>query len=319
MKILLLLFISFNIFASDLLTAYRNDGIKDIQKQLDFELTKRTYWGDFLKTTDLTFGYIEKYSSLLACEKDFSKLSLYTKDENGTFTFKKHYDAFTGKAKGDKSKEGDLRTPIGIYDLTQKLDKLDSFYGPLAFVTSYPNLYDRYRNKNGSGIWIHGLPTEQERDEFTRGCIAINNSNIKCLEKRINIEDTLLIINESDVLQGISSDEIASLLAQLYEWRYTWIYNDLEGYLGFYSEDFKRFDGMEYPQFKKYKERIFAKDEKKTIIFKDINVIPYPNEVKTYQITFKEIYASVSFKFTGEKSLMVRLDTNNKMKIFVEK
>lgn len=318
MKILLLVLISFNIYASDFLTTYRTDGIKDIQKQLDFELTKQKYWNEVLATRDLKFGFIEKHSSILTCEKDFSKLSLFIKDDNNTFDFKKNYDAFTGKAKGDKLKEGDLKTPIGIYDLTQKLHKLDQFYGPLAFVTSYPNLYDKYRNKNGSGIWIHGLPTEQERDEFTRGCIAINNDNIKCLEKRIDLADTLLIINDTDVIREIPKETMASLLAQLYEWRYTWIYNDIEEYLNFYSEDFKRFDGMLLPEFKRYKERIFAKDEKKTIIFKDINVIPYPNEVDIYQITFKEIYASPSFKFTGDKSLMVRIDENNKMKIFVE-
>jgi murein L,D-transpeptidase YafK len=319
MRVLFLCIIGFHLFANDLLTAYRNDGIKDIQKQLDFELTKRGYWDGYLKDHNLTFGYIEKHSALLACEKNKSKLSLYARDDNGTFVFKKDYDAFTGKEKGDKLQEGDLKTPIGIYELTKKIDKLDSFYGPLAFVTSYPNLYDTYRGKNGSGIWIHGLPTEQERDEFTRGCIAINNSNIKCLEKRIELEDTLLIINESEIPKTISKDTVASLLAQLYEWRYAWIYNDLEAYLSFYSEDFKRFDGMKYPEFASYKERIFNKNEKKTIIFKEINVIPYPNETATYQITFKEIYASMSFKFTGEKTLMVRIDQNNKMKIFVEK
>ncbi|CAI6147276.1 MAG: hypothetical protein SPLUMA1_SPLUMAMAG1_01934 [uncultured Sulfurimonas sp.] len=58
----------------------------------------------------------------------------------------------------DKIREGDLRTPIGVYKLVKKLSKVDSFYGPLAFATSYPNSYDKYLGKNGSGIWIHGLP-----------------------------------------------------------------------------------------------------------------------------------------------------------------
>ena len=100
-----------------------------------------------------------------------------------------------------KKKEGDLKTPLGIYELTKKISKLDSFYGPLAFVTSYPNIYDKFRGKNGSGIWIHGLPTEQKRDEFTKGCIAINNSNLETLDKYININSTMLIINSSKTIQ----------------------------------------------------------------------------------------------------------------------
>ena len=65
----------------------------------------------------------------------------------------------------------------------------------MAFVTSYPNSYDKYRGKNGYGIWIHGLPTEQEREEFTTGCIAIKNSNIESLEENIDIDKTIYIIN----------------------------------------------------------------------------------------------------------------------------
>ncbi len=47
--------------------------------------------------------------------------------------------------KGDKKTEGDLRTPIGVYDLVKKISNVDEFYGPLAFVISYPNIYDRYK------------------------------------------------------------------------------------------------------------------------------------------------------------------------------
>ena len=319
MKILLLIFITLSLYANSILDNYRINGIDAIEKQMDLELTRESYWNNYLKDKDISFGYIENYSSILACNKEKSILSLYKKDTNNNFEFKKDYDAFTGKVKGDKLREGDLKTPIGIYNITKKISKLDSFYGPLAFVTSYPNSYDKYRGKNGSGIWIHGLPTEQERDEFTRGCIAIDNNNIKCLSKRIDFEKTLIIINQTEPKTNSSKETIASLLTQLYKWRYSWLYDDITGYLSFYDESFVRNDGMKYDRFKSYKTRIFAKNEKKTIIFSNINIIPYPESEDVYQITFKEVYQTKNFNFVGDKLLMVKVDKNNTMKIFTEK
>ncbi len=314
---LLLIYMSAN--ANSLLLDYRINGIEKIEKQMDLELTQEAYWSEYIKNIDTTFGYIESYSSVLSCDKNKSTLVLYKQDENKTFSLEKNYNAFTGEVEGDKVREGDLKTPLGIYRLTKKISKLDSFYGPLAFVTSYPNTYDRYRGKNGSGIWIHGLPIEQERDEFTKGCIAINNINIIELDKKIDIKKTLLIINQSQSTQITTKEKLSSILAQLYLWRYTWLYNDIEGYLDFYADNFVRNDGMKIKEFRNYKKRIFAKNEKKEIIFNDINIIPYPNTTDIFQITFKEYYTSSSYQFTGDKTLMIKVDDNHKIKIFTEK
>lgn len=322
MKLLLLLFITTSIFASDILTNYRVNGIGTIEKQMDLELTKEKYWSDYIKDKDTTFGYMESYLNVLTCNKEESTLNLYSLDDKNKFKFKKEYSAFTGKKKGDKVKEGDLKTPIGIYQIVKKLSKdtkLNSFYGPLAFVTSYPNIYDSYRGKNGSGIWIHGLPIEQERDEFTRGCIAINNLNIECLDRNIDISKTLLIINSSEVHKNISKEIITSILSQLYEWRYAWLYNDIDAYLNFYAPEFVRYDGMDIKKFTNYKTRVFKKIEKKIIIFKDMNIIKYPNSSNIFEITFKEIYKSNTFEFIGNKTLIIKVDENKKINILTEK
>jgi murein L,D-transpeptidase YafK len=320
--LLVLLIISSSLFSSDILTSYRINGLDVIEKQMDLELTKEEYWSNYIKDKNTTFGYIESYLNVLTCNKEKSTLNLYSLDDNRSFKFKKKYSAFTGKKKGDKIKEGDFKTPIGIYQITQKLSKdtnLNPFYGPLAFVTSYPNIYDSYRGKNGSGIWIHGLPTKQERDEFTRGCIAINNPNIECLNRNIDIKKTLLIINSSDVKKNISKKILTSILSQLYEWRYAWLYDDIDSYLNFYSSKFVRSDGMDIKRFTSYKTRVFKKVEKKTIIFQDINILPYPDSENIYQITFKEFYKSDTFEFTGDKTLIIKLDENNKIKILTER
>jgi len=321
-KILFIIFmINSSLYSSSILTEYRMTGLKNFEKKMDLALTKKAYWSEYLKNQDTTFGYLEKYSNVLTCNKNRSNLILYTKNRNNKYYMKNKISAFTGKNSGDKTREGDSKTPIGIYELTSKKSQdknLDPFYGPYAFVTSYPNMYDKFQGKSGHGIWIHGVPEDEERDSFTKGCIAIQNDKLTNLEKKIDIKKTLLIIDDSWIKKDISKDVLASILSQLYTWRYAWLYNDLELYLSFYAKDFIRFDKMNFKKFKRYKTRIFKKTEKKTIIFKNINVIPYPNSKNIYQITFREFYKSNSFKFTGDKVLMIRVDKNNKIKIFTE-
>ena len=321
----ILLFVIFitdsSLFANSILTDYRLNGLKNFEKKMDLALTKKSYWSNYLKNQDTTFGYLEKYSNVLTCNKQRSNLILYTKNRNKKYYIKNKNSAYTGKNSGDKTREGDSKTPIGLYELVSKKSKeknLDPFYGPYAFVTSYPNMYDKFKGKSGHGIWIHGVPEHEERNEFTKGCIAIQNDKLKNLEKKIDLKKTLLIIDDSWIKKEISKEVLSSILSQLYRWRYAWLYNDLELYLSFYAQDFIRSDSMNFSKFKRYKTRIFKKVEKKTIIFKNINVIPYPNTKNIYQITFKEFYKSNSFAFTGDKVLMVRVDKNNNMKIFTE-
>ncbi|MBN2781866.1 MAG: L,D-transpeptidase family protein [Campylobacterales bacterium] len=317
MKIFLILLISINIYANNILDNYFENGIDSVQKQLDYELTNKNYWDKYLEDKDLTFGYVSGYSSILTCDKESSKLNLYENRSSQKFKLKNGYDAYTGKVQGDKLKEGDLKTPLGVYQLTQKIEKLDPFYGPLAFVTSYPNIYDKYKGKNGSGIWIHGVPEDQEREKYTKGCIAIENDNIRCLSNDIDFEKTLLIINPDKNFKSVKKDDMALLLSNLFKWRYAWKYDDIDIYLSYYSDDFIKSNGMKIESFKTYKTRVFKKVEDKKIIFKDINIISYPNLVDTYQITFKEIYKSNSVEFIGDKTLMVKLK-GNYMKIFTE-
>jgi len=274
---------------------------------------------EYLKNKDTKFGYIESYTNILLCDKSKSELLIYSKDANNTYQLRKEYSAFTGKLKGDKKREGDLKTPIGVYDIVKKISKVDSFYGPMAFVTSYPNLYDKYEGKTGQGIWIHGLPTNQERDAFTKGCIAIKNKSIECMNRNIDIKKTVLIIREnSNDDTNPSKETLAKLLSELYAWRYAWLYNETDKYLNFYAPKFKRYDGMNLRRFKKYKTRVFNKHETKSIIFRNINIVSYPNIKNVYRVTFNEDYKSKSFSFKGRKILIVKLQ-DNELNIITEK
>ncbi len=308
------------LYASDikLLTQYRLNGIDGLEKKLDQELSKQNYWNNYLKNKDTKFGYIESYTNILVCNKSKSDLLVYVKDANNSYELQKDYSAFTGKIKGDKKTEGDLRTPIGVYNLVKKILDVEKFYRPLAFVTSYPNIYDKYEGKTGQGICIHGVPAHEKRDSFTKGCIAIGNKCIRSLNNELDIKKTLLIINAHSNYKKVSKKELSKVLTQLYAWRYAWKYSNIEKYLSFYSPKFIRYDGMKLKEFKRYKKRIFAKNETKSIIFTQLNIVPYPMHKNTFKIMLHEFYKSNSVTFIGKKILIIKLE-DSKMKIITEK
>lgn len=321
--ILLLLFITMQADDSkifDLVNQYRKDGVSGIRSTLEKYLMDKEYWKSYLANKDTRFGYYESVDYIFVASKANANLELY-KLENDRLKLVNKSSAMFGKNLGDKQTEGDLATPIGVYDLTKKLQNLDQYYGPLAFATSYPNLYDKLNKKTGYGIWIHGFPLNGNRDEKnTKGCIAIENNTLLSYDKIIDHKRSILITSPK-IIKEASKDSLSSILQALFIWRDAWINNDLNVYLSFYDDSFIRFDGMKIKEFRDFKKRVFAKEETKTIEFKEVNIAPYPNTANKdmYRVTFLEDYkADSGYKFRGVKELYMLID-NNKVKIIVEK
>ena len=114
-----------------------------------------------------------------------------------------------------------MKTPLGAYDLTKRITKIDQFYGPLALTTNYPNIYDKSKGKTGSGIWIHGLPIKGDRDNFTKGCIALDNKKIKKLDNSININNSVLVISQ-EKLRETKKNDMSIILANIFSWKNAW-------------------------------------------------------------------------------------------------
>lgn len=88
---------------------------------------------------------------------------------------------------GPKRREGDFRTPEGVYYLESRNADSDFF---LSVKISYPNEQDRARARSlgidpGGQIMIHGMPNRPRYDEaqyrswdWTDGCIAVSNSDM---------------------------------------------------------------------------------------------------------------------------------------------
>jgi murein L,D-transpeptidase YafK len=301
----------------DLVKLYRLEGINSVEKEIENKLKDITYWQEYLEDKNIDYGYYEYKKYVILTQKDQSEIALYKKEGNDYNLILRH-GIITGENTGDKNTSGDKKTPVGAYELLEKKINLDSFYGPFALVTSYPNVFDKSLDKQGYGIWIHGMPFNSGRENFTKGCIALDNKELVELEKSLDLSKTILLTSENQFKKA-TKDDMALILSSIYKWKDAWKDSNIDEYLSFYSNDFKRADKSDFNTFKEQKSSIFAKKEQKTIKFSNMDVSPYPNSLgkDMYKVLMDEEYLSPAVRFYGKKELFLEI-VNNQVKILSE-
>ena len=307
--------------ASDLVKIYLNQGLDAVGVAIEKELTNKDFWLDEIGDRNISLGYYDDDVAIVLTNKTDKILRVYSYSDGKIKQDFEQKAIITGLM-GDKQVEGDLKTPVGFYELGRKFNPGDPYYGPFAFATTYPNLLDKVQGKTGGGIWIHGYPLDGTRlDEFkTRGCIALFNENLEEFAKVVQDKKVFAMTEEKEKVRA-KKEDIAALLADLFAWKLAWTDSDINTYLNFYDEkQFKRFDKMKFEQFASMKKSIFSRKEDKKIKFSDINISPYPNvENETmYRISFYEDYYTKNYQFKGDKILYVKIDSKVKMKILAE-
>ncbi|EFP6595367.1 TPA: murein L,D-transpeptidase, partial [Campylobacter jejuni] len=315
---LLITLSSLMLHASDLVKIYLNQGLDAVGVAIEKELTQKDFWLSEIGDKNISLGYYDDNVAIVLTNKTDKILRVYSYEDGKIRKDFEQKEIITGLM-GDKKIEGDLKTPVGFYELGRKFNPGDPYYGPFAFATTYPNLLDKVQGKTGGGIWIHGYPLDGSRlDEFkTRGCIALFNNNLEKFAQVVQDKKVFVMTEEKEKIRA-KKDQIASLLADLFTWKLAWTNSDTNTYLSFYDEqEFKRFDKMKFEQFASMKKSIFSRKEDKKIKFSDINISPYPNlENETmYRISFYEDYYTKNYQFRGDKILYVKIDSKGKMKI----
>jgi murein L,D-transpeptidase YafK len=158
------------------------------------------------------------------------------------------YYVTLGKNGVDKTREGDQRTPIGVYHVTANLprQKLTDFYGSGAYPINYPNAWDKHLGRNGHGIWLHGTPsyTYSRPPRASDGCIVLANADLDAVGPRLQIGLTPVII--ADEIEWIDADSLererSGLAAALESWRADWESRDSGKYLAHYAARFSSGD-----------------------------------------------------------------------------
>ncbi len=245
---------------------------------------------------------------------DKTKNRLYVYHNSGPGLSPELVDDFyvvLGKQTGDKFREGDLKTPSGIYFVTSYLpdEKLPPLYGSGAFPVNYPNEYDHRLKKTGKGIWLHGT----DKSLYSRppldseGCVVLTNEEFTRIAQYVEIGRTPIVISES--VDWVSRrewlDQNIEVQAALETWRQNWEQSDLNSYLDMYSEDFwsKKYDRNSWAA---YKKQVFAGKKFQKIDLSDISILSYPT-VENHQpmvvANFIQHYRSNNFNGRLHKRL----------------
>ena len=320
MKKIIFFFIALSpcLFAQNYEEIYLKNGSAAVIDAIEKNILSKDYWLKKLEGKDVRYGYYDNEILLSVVDKTKKKLEVIS--YNGGITKKLFSSSVIVGKNGDKLLEGDLKTPVGVYQLTRRFTPNDRYLGPLAFSLSYPNLLDKLAKRNGGGIWIHGYPLDGQRtDELkTKGCVAMQNDTLMKFDDGVDHKKTLAFIYE-DKRPEASAKDIAVIISGLLGWKKTWSESDIENYLKFYDKNFERYDGMSLEKFKSMKRAIFSKKEKKRISFSNFLITPYPNlkNDRLFRVSFYEDYVSDTHKFAGQKTLYVKL-YNDDMKIFIE-
>ena len=110
-----------------------------------------------------------------------AKRLILFKNEAGQLHEVKSFYASIGIAGHNKRREGDRKTPVGVYQITGFIPgrKLHERYGPGALTLNYPNEIDQLYERTGSGIWIHGTePGFVNRSpRASDGCLSLANED----------------------------------------------------------------------------------------------------------------------------------------------
>ncbi len=149
-----------------------------------------------------------------------SRLYLF-RNEGGQPRLVADYYVTQGELGIDKFREGDKRTPLGVYHVNTTVPKnqLIDLYGTAAFTLNYPNSWDRQRGRGGSGIWLHGTQSDTYARPplASKGCIVLTNPDIDAVAGYLQDGVTPVII--SDQIDWISRadwqrerEQLASLL-----------------------------------------------------------------------------------------------------------
>ena len=180
------------------------------------------------------------------------RLFVYQRDQAGQLQKVQDYYITMGQKGTGKQREGDRRTPIGVYHIVDFIEdkRLPDLYGVGALPLNYPNRWDRHQGKTGSGIWVHGVPrdTYARTPRDSRGCVVLSNAAMANLvgDQRLPLSTPVIISDEPLEAMLLNPAEQKQLETTLQAW------------LG---------------------------DNRPEVDWKDVSVYRYPNEVGLFYAT----------------------------------
>ncbi|HEX5338157.1 MAG TPA: L,D-transpeptidase family protein [Gallionella sp.] len=253
---------------------------------------------------------------------DTSRSTLYVYENvNGEPRYVADYYITIGKLGTEKVYEGDQRTPIGVYFVTADLpkNKLADMYGSGAYPLSYPNEWDRKNGRTGSGIWLHGTPSDtySRPPRASNGCVVLPNEDLSKLAPYLQVGVTPVIItNQMAWSSEQDKSERAALLQEIEQWRKDWASLDTEAYLRHYARNFSS-ESMNYASWVKQKQQVNAGKSWVKVNLSGISVFTYPEQPNMVVVNFEQDYSSSNLS-NRMKKRQYWIKQNNRWQIVYE-
>jgi murein L,D-transpeptidase YafK len=239
----------------------------------------------------------QKYAIVVDTQK--SRLYLYQNDvaNGGRPRFVADYYITHGKLGTDKTREGDKRTPIGVYHVTSSLpaQRIGDLYGTGAYPLSYPNEWDRRQGRSGHGIWLHGTPSDtySRPPKASDGCVVLANADLEAISKNLQVGLTPVIISNS--IEWLSLDdwqaERSALKSKIEDWRSDWESRNTDRYLRHYSKRFQSGD-QNFEQFAQQKRQVNAGKEWIKVSIVNPSMFRNPGKEELVVVSFEQDYRS---------------------------
>lgn len=265
---------------------------------------------------------------VILVEKATHKLHLYENTDSVPKLIKT-FNTATGKFKGNKSINGDHKTPEGIYTIYQFLSKEELFkrhgkyaeiYGSGAFPMDYPNFIDEREGKSGGGIWLHSTDDDNRISKGldSRGCVVVQNQDLKDISQFIELNHTPIIVVQDIFFLSKSTWERnrKDLSETVKRWAEAWQEKDFNTYISTYDQ--ARFHDKKhggYESYKGYKKAVFSRPDKPQIKLDFISIFA----TEQYAVVhLQQDYRSVIINDIGKKTLYLKKDQNYDWKIVGE-
>ena len=216
-----------------------------------------------------------------------------------------------GKAEGDKERQGDNKTPEGIYFTTGTINGKQltaAKYGPVAIPLNFPNPIDQLQGKTGYGIWLHGVGERRIEDaKVTEGCIAFMNNEITSLINWLRPNHGVVVIAKS-AAEVNQPDDVSHVLSASQDWVDAWGKRDMDRYINHYADDFDN-NGKNRDAYRAYKTAVFKSYKNMNVTMKNMRIVTHPK----YAVVMmnQDFSGDNRFRSDGRKMLYMRREGGN--------
>lgn len=256
---------------------------------------------------------------VIAIDTSRARLYLFENSTTGLKLLNDYYIS-VGKSGIEKTAEGDLRTPLGVYFVTSNLDpkSLKDFYGSGALPINYPNQLDLKRGKTGSGIWLHGSPPAQfsRAPLATDGCVVLANPDLERIIRTVRVRTTPVVIAQS--LKWVAPQTIKADNKPFEDafraWQSAKSSGDMSRLMTWYSSDFIS-HGKTIAQWTPALQAELKKLDGRNIELKDVSYLRWTDANDTMVVTFGELAQGAK---TGQTKRQYWMRQGDQWKIFFE-